>query len=360
MNLSDAWLVVTIFLIAAGAIPVLVIKTAPCRGALKRYQQRRAIRRLRRKLPKELRKEKEQLCAVWRGNLAAQCASIFNGFKRPAKKADSSEELAGRVARALDTASSLFQEDFVSHYQDLYGKLLVVRTTEIAKALASEYPENAALVLERLAQNDREILRCFNESIREALSQGQGDRELIRAHLKHLVENLPRFGRLLTPGFFRKYSKFLVGAGAGVLLRELGVESPWLEFKAGQFAARMWGNFKNKAEEEFGNSFVKVLTEELPALCEHMDARVRESLSAALSGYIEHKFKYQRAILDVLLDLSRSRKDVASGICYFCQQAPVAEATGLGLEWFPLKATVATALPMTLPTTESGSSRIAR
>jgi hypothetical protein len=311
-------LLIAICVAVVGAVVLMAITTHPrYREARKRSRQRRVINRLKRALPGQLGKEKERLCALWDGNPAAQCAAIFNGFRRPAEKADSREELADRVDRAIDAASALFEQNFMSRYADVYSKHLVVRTTELANELAARFPENVALILQRLAQNDEEISRRFNESICDALSEGEGDREPIRAHIRYLMQNSDRFRRLLTPGFFQKYSKFLVGGGAAVLLRQLGIESAFLEYKAGQLAAGMWDNLKNKAEQEFGDSFITVLWKELPILCEHVDAKVRESLSRVVDRYIEDKLKQQREILDFLLELSRAKCDVESGICWF-------------------------------------------
>jgi hypothetical protein len=108
------------------------------------------------------------------------------------------------VDRAIDAASALFEQNFVNRYADVYGKHLVLRTTEVAKELAARFPENAALVLQRLAENDEEISRGFNESICDALSKGGADREAIRTHIRYLKENSDRFRRFLTPGFLQK------------------------------------------------------------------------------------------------------------------------------------------------------------
>ncbi len=310
---------IAVCLAIIGAITLLAIKVYPAvsRRAMEGWRQRRDIRRLKRQLPKRLKLEKERLCALWRANPAEQCATICKSFDRQAKKADSLEELADRVERALTAASSLFDQDFVERYADLYGNHVVERTTELAQQLATQYPGNAALILQRLAQNGEESPRCLRESIRDALSQGESDRVLIRAHLNQLIKNSDRFRRLLTPGFFRKYSTIVVGGAAGGLLGWLGINSPFLTYKASQFAARRWAAWKNRGDKEFGDSFVKALTKELPALCEQLDSRVRQTLRCVLDGYVDHKLKDQRAMLDVLFALSRAGRDVESAICWF-------------------------------------------
>ena len=207
MSWSQTLLLVGICLVIAGAIAVLAIRGNPrCVEAIERLRQRRILRRLKRRLPKQPKKEKERLCALWSGNPAAQCATIFNRFNRPPKKV-SLQELADDTDHAITAASSLFEEDAMSRYAELYGNRIVVRTTEIAEELAAQYPEQAALILQTLRQNDTEISRCFNESIRDALSQGERDRQLIRAHLHQLEAHSDRFRRLLTSQVFSKIQR---------------------------------------------------------------------------------------------------------------------------------------------------------
>lgn len=327
MHPPETWILIAICVVIIGAIALLVIKTNPrCSKAIQRWQQRRVVRRLKRQIPKQLKEDKERLGQLWNGNPAAQCATIFNRLNR---LEESEQELADDIDRALTVASSHFEENFTDRYADLYADLyakrVVVRTTETAHELVTQYPENAPLILQRLSQNDTEISRRFNESIRDALAEGQGDQEEIRAHIKQLMENSDRFRRLLTPGFFRKYSSWLFGGGVTLALHELlpdWIKGPWLELKTTKFAAGIFANFKSKRDQEFGHSFAKVLAVELPALCEDMDTRVGQSLSAALDRYIEHKLKQQRAVLDVLLELSHRKCDVESGISWFRNTLP--------------------------------------
>jgi hypothetical protein len=224
----EPWLAVAICVVVAATIVLLLVTTNPrYREARKRGQQRRAINQLGRALAKQLKKEKERLCELWDGNPAAQCAAIFSAFQRP-KKAESIEERADRVDRAIDTASSLFNQNYVSRYAHVYEKQVVVRTTDFAKELAVRFPQNADFILQRLAENDEEISQRFHELIRYALSQGETDRELIGTHIRYLKENADRFRRLLTPGFLQKYSPLIVAAAAGGLLGWLGVSNRWL------------------------------------------------------------------------------------------------------------------------------------
>jgi hypothetical protein len=79
----------------------------------------------------------------------------------------------------------------------------------------------------------------------------------------------------------------------------------------------MWSNYMNKAEQEFGESFVNVLMQELPTVCERTNARVRQSLSSVLDDYIEHELRHNGEILNVLLELSAAECDVEPGVSWF-------------------------------------------
>jgi hypothetical protein len=296
------------------------------------------VHRLKRQLPKQLKEEKERLCQLWNGNPAAQCVTIFNRLNllnRLNRREESLQELADDTDRALSAASSHFEENFTDRYADLYSHRLVVRTTEIANDLAAQYPENAPLILQRLSQKDTEISRRFNDSIHDALAEGQEDQEEIRTNIKHLMEHSDRFRRLLTPGFLRHYGSYLFGSGAAYVLHELLpdlIKGPWIEIQTAKFAGRIFANFQSKRDLEFAKSFVKVLEGDLPALCEHMDTRVGQSLSAALDLYIEHKVKHERAVLNVLLELSDRKCDLESGISWF-RNALVPDASTTPLNW---------------------------
>jgi len=242
MHSPETWILIGICLVITGAIALLVIKTNPrCSRAIQRWQQRQIVRRLKRQLPKQLKEEKERLCQLWNGNPAAQCASIFNRLNllnRLNRREENPQELPDDTDRALIAASSHFEENFTDRYGDLYTKHVVVRTTEIAKELAAQYPENAKLILQRLSENDTEISRRFNESIRDALAEGQEDQEEIRAYIKQLMENSDRFRSLLTPGFFRHYGSYLFGSGAALALHNLLpdlIKGPWIEIQTGKF-----------------------------------------------------------------------------------------------------------------------------
>jgi hypothetical protein len=138
MNIA---LLIAVCIAVVGGVALIAITTDPrYREARRRSRQRRAINRLERALPEQLKKEKEGLCALWDSNPAARCAAIFNGFKRPAKKADSTEELADRVDRAIDAASSLFGQDFVSRYADLYGNRLVFEPPTLRRSSRRNIP----------------------------------------------------------------------------------------------------------------------------------------------------------------------------------------------------------------------------
>ena len=289
-------------------------------GAIKTWQQRWVIWWLRPQAPKQLKQEKQRLCDLWSGNPAAECATIFNRFKQWPPSDANPKEVADEVERDITVAASLLQQNFTSRYAHIYANRLVVKTTEVAEQLAGQYPEHATLILERLAQNDTQISQRFDEAIRDALSQVEADREVIRAHINQLRDNLPRLRELLTPGFFRKYSGILFGTGVTFVLHSLlpdWIKGFWVEYKTTQFARGIWNNFRSKVDQEFAESFGKALSVDLPALCEHLDAKVRESLSRVVDRYIDHKLKQQREILDVLLELSRAKCDVESGICWF-------------------------------------------
>jgi hypothetical protein len=318
MNLLDPWLLIAICLLIASVIAVVVIKrSARCAIARKRWQQRRAIRRLKRQLPEQCQQEKQRLCELWNDNPAAQCTTIFNRFERWPPSNANPEEVADEVERAITVAWSVFERDYTSRYADLYAKRLVVRTTEAAEQLAAQYPENAGLILQRVAENDAEISRRLEECIRDALSQADGDRELIRAHITQLKEDLPQLRRVLTPSLLSKMSPILVGAATGGILGALGLHSLFLTFKASQFTAGRWVAWKSKEDEEFADRFSKQLTQQLPTLCEDLNVKVRQSLAAAIDCYIQHKFKLEQGVLDVLDGLSHAKCDVESGICWF-------------------------------------------
>jgi hypothetical protein len=213
----------------------------------------------------------------------------------------------------------------------LYANRLVVQTTEIAKQLAGQYPEHASLILQRLTENDTEISRRLVEAIRDALSQGEEDQELIRAQLSQLMEDSAHFRRVIIPGIVQRHTGDLVGVAVDAVLEHFG--SSWLTgMRGGLLARRMWKGWRSKADREFGDSFVTILTEQLPALCERMDSGVRQSLSGALDAYIEHKLKHEQATLDVLLDLSHAKCDVESGICWF-RNAFAIDASSTLVSW---------------------------
>jgi hypothetical protein len=273
------------------------------------------MQRLKREVPEQLSREKERLGGLWNDNPAAQCVTIFNRFKHREKKL-SLQELADDTDHAIKEAFSLFDEDFLKRYADLYANRLVVQTTEIAKELAGQYPEHASLILQRLTENDREISRRLDEAIRDALSQRQEDQELVRAQINQLMEDSARFRRVIVPGFVQRHTSDLVGVAVDAALEHFG--SSWLTgLRGGLLARRMWKGWRSKADQEFGDSFVTILTEQLPALCDRMDSRVRQSLSGALDIYIQHKLKHEQATLDVLLELSHAKCDVESGVCWF-------------------------------------------
>ena len=336
MHSPETWIFIGICVLITGAIALLVIKTNPrCSAVIQRWQQRRTVHWLKRQIPTQLEREKEELAKLWKDNPAAHCAAVFGRFKPFARvlqtggrrmiilwppRDANSEEFADEVDHAITVASSLFEQNFMPHYADLYANRLVVCTTQLAEELAAHYPDNAALILQRLVQNDTEICKCFNESVRDALAEGQTDREEIRACIKQLTANSDRYRKLLTPGFFRKYGSILFGGGAALALHELLpdlIKGPWIELQTGKVAARIFASFKTRGDQEFAASFAKTLAVELPALCERMDARVGQDLSAVVDGYIEHEFKHQRAILDLLLELSQTGCDLESGICWF-------------------------------------------
>ncbi len=288
-------------------------------AAIQRWQQRRVLRSLKREAPTQLKREKEQLAQLWDGNPAAQCATLFDRFKRWPPPDANPEEVADEVDRAIMVASSLFEQNVTTHYADLYANRLVVRTTELAEELAALYPDNAAVILQKLSQNDGEISRRFNQAIRDALAEDHTDRVEVRARIKQLIGNSERFRKLLTPGFFRKYGSSLFGGGAALALHELLpdlVKGPWIEYQTGKFAARVFDSFKTKGDQDFVESFGKAMAL-LPALCEGIDARVGRGLCAVFDGYIEHKLKHQRAISDVLLELSHARCNLEPGISWF-------------------------------------------
>jgi hypothetical protein len=331
MSSADTWLLIGVCLLIASVIAILVIKrSARCAIARKRWQQRRAIRRLKRQLPKQLQQEKQQLCDLWNGNPAAECVTIFNRFKHREEKL-SLQELADDTDHAIKDAFSLFGEDFLRRYEELYANRLVVQTTEIAKQIAGQYPEHASLILQRLTEKDTEISRCRDEAIRDALSQGEEDQELIRAQLNQLMEDSAHFRRVIIPGIVQRHTGDLVGVAVDAVLEHFGTS--WLTgMRGGLLARRMWKGWRSKADQEFGDSFVTILTEQLPALCERMDSRVRQSLSGALDPYIEHKLKHEQATLDVLLNLSRAKCDVESGICWF-RNAFAIDASSTLVSW---------------------------
>jgi hypothetical protein len=312
-------------------IAVLVIeRSARCAIARKTWQQRRAILRLKREISEQLGREKERLGALWNGNPAAQCVIIFKRFKHRERKL-SLQELADDTDHAIKDAFSLFREDFLRRYADLYADHLVVQTTEIAKQLAGQYPEHASLILERLTENDTEISRRLDEAIRDALSQGEEDQELIRTQLNQLTQDSARFRRVISPGIVERYTGDLVGVAVDAVLEHFG--SSWLTgMRGGLLARRMWKGWRSKADREFGGSFVTILTEQLPALCERMDSRVCRSLSGALDVYIQHKLKHEQAILDVLLELSHGKCDAESGISWF-RNAFATDASSTAVSW---------------------------
>jgi hypothetical protein len=314
--ITDPWILPTVCLATLSVIALFAFKTDPTFAmAFRRWRQRQILRTLKKQLPTQLKKDKQHLCAAWDANPAAQCAAIFDRFKHPPKKVEL-EQLADDIDSAIETACRLFDDDFVSRYADVYSKLLVVRTAQIANALAAQQPANADFVIQKLTQRDDEVLRGFDASIRHALAEGRKDYELIRAHLEQLRENSGRFRRILTPGFFSKIGNILVGAVTGGLLGWMGTSSGFVISKSARFTAGKWADWRGKADEEFAEKFVAAVYE-LPTVCGHMDATVRRSVTDQLDLYLQHRLEHRRATLETLFELSRAGWDVGPSIEYF-------------------------------------------
>ena len=315
---SDLWVLPAILLPSAAVVAMLFIRFDRASAvAFRGWRQRRVLRRLGRKLPSQIAKERQQLCAAWDANPAAECAKIFNRFRNPSKKVGLAQ-LADDVDAAIGLGCRLFETDFLERYGDRFDSLLVVRTAEIAKSLAAQQPTNAAFVIQKLAQNDEQLFQGFDGAIRQALAEGRRDFDIIRAHLAQLRENSARFRRILTPGFFAQIGNMIVGALTGAALGAVGIDSSFVIRKSAQFTAGKWADWRGKADEEFGDRFVEAL-EEVPFVCENMDGTVRQSLTAALDMYLQHRLRHQNTTLDALSDLSRAGWDVGPSISYFQQ-----------------------------------------
>lgn len=313
---SGLWIIPALLVPMVAFSVLLAMKLDPAVAAnIRKWRQRQVLRRLKRRLPAQIAQEQRRLCAAWDKNPAAQCAVIFNRFRNPSKKVEMAQ-LADDVDAAIGLGCSLFETDFLRRYGDRLDSLLEVRTAEIAKSLAAQQPMNSAFVIHKLAQNDEQLFQGFDAAIRQALAEGRRDFETIRAHLEQLRENAPRFRRILTPGFFEQIGNMIIGALTGAALGSVGIDSDFVIQKSARFTAGKWADWRGKANEEFGNKFCEAM-EEVPIVCENMDAAVRLSLTAALDNYLQHRLRHQNTTLDALLDLSLAGWDVAQSITYF-------------------------------------------
>jgi hypothetical protein len=313
---SDLWIIPALLVPMAAISVLLALKLDPAFAAsFRRWRQRHVLRRLKRRLPAQIAQERRRLYAAWDKNPAAQCATIFNRFRNPSKKV-AMTQLADDVDAAIGLGCSLFETDFLGRYGDRLDSLLEVQTAEMAKSLAAQQPTNAAYVIHKLAQNDEQLLQGFDAAIRQALAEGRRDFGIIQAHLEQLRENAPRFRRILTPGFFSQIGNMIIGALTGAALGAIGIDSDFLIQKSAQFTAGTWSDWRGKANEEFGNKFCEAM-EEVPIVCENMDAAVRRSLTVALDNYLEHRLRHQNTTLGALLDLSLAGWDVGHSISYF-------------------------------------------
>jgi hypothetical protein len=181
-------------------------------------------------------------------------------------------------------------------------------------------------VIERLAQDEERLAQSFDPVIRGALADGQLDFEIIRAHLVQLRENATRFRGILTPGFISKYSNVIVGGITGAALGAIGINSNFLISKAAQFTASKWADWKGKLDEEFGDKFYAAL-DELPIVCENMDAAVRRSLTEALDRCLRQKLQHLQATLEALSDFSSAGLNVEPAIVSFRVSHEITQVT---------------------------------
>jgi len=325
---SDLWVLPAIILPLLTVGALLAIKFDPtCARAFRGWRQRYVIRHLTKQLPKQIANERQQLLRAWDGNPAARCAALFDRFINPREK-KSRTEVADDVDMAVASGCQLFQSDFVDRYGDFYASLLVVQTAEIAKSLAAQQPANAAFVYHKLAQNDEELFRGFDASVRKALAEGRAAFAIIRAHLEQLRENSERFRRIIDPGFFANIGNIIVGALTGAALGAVGIDSDSVIRHSARFTAGIWADWTGKADEEFADKFCEAMTE-VAVVSENMDAGIRRSLTAALDMYLQHKLQHQKTTLDALSELTRAGWDVNSSITY-CQQVHTRNRTVTG------------------------------
>ncbi len=312
---SSIWIMLAVAVPIAGLCAYLTIRYDPtCAASFLRWRQKRALLRIRSKLPALMLKLHRDLWKAWDANPTAQCAKLFKRFVNPSQQV-SSEQLSQDVNAAIIKARSLFDTDFLAKYAQMYRNALVVETSQVARLLASQQPDNSDFIYNKLAQDDTRLLQSFEVEICSALEEGRTYCVIINAHLQQLRDNFARFHKILNPGFLVKCASIIVGALTGVALGAIGINSDLLISKAAQFTATKWSNWKGDNDKEFGDKYVAAIYE-LPEVCESMDAAVRQELHDVLGRYIQHQQRHREAILNVLLELSEAGWDVGTSIAY--------------------------------------------
>lgn len=288
---ASNWLFVVVLLsifVIGGLLAILI--DPGCAGAFRRWRQRQARRRLKKKLPGKNFQDKKCLCAAWDSNPAAVCAQFFRRFTNPPKKVER-EQLMAELESAIEKGLQLCTLDYVAHFTDIYRKLLVVRTGEIAKSLAALHPDNAAFVIHQIAQDDAQTFRVFDETIREALEEGRTEWASVGPRLEQLRQNFARFHKIICPGFLSSIGNIIIGALTGAALGYVGIDSSFVIRNAARFTAGKWAGWNTQRDEEFGDQFVEAL-HEVPVACERINAAVRSSLTTALDSYLRHRLRH--------------------------------------------------------------------